>query len=273
MTLLPTQISHQEIIQRAENYILSATKAYTGRDWRAQRIVECEDPLIQVPPDRCMPYYHDVMGLAMASRDQYLRSRLLNAFIEANHYLPDDDPEDRYEIRLLDGWRSLRLQWELYWFYMKEYTLRGTAYEDRFHGHSPKMVCDNFLRLPEKVRDELHAANQVYVSLPNNDPARPSPHVTGGAADVWLFRNDDPVDLGVEFDDMTPRAAADHHMTERSTLTPDIVFNRCLLINAMGSAGFTIYPPEIWHFNMGNQMHSLVTCVDAQYSYIEPIRV
>jgi len=38
----------------------------------------------------------------------------------------------------------------------------------------------------------------------------------------------------------------------------------------MTKAGFSCYGPEIWHFNHGNQMDSLVKGGMAAYSYIEP---
>lgn len=46
--------------------------------------------------------------------------------------------------------------------------------------------------------------------------------------------------------------------------------NRNILIYSIVKAGFSCYGPELWHFNFGNQMDTLVSGKIARYSYIEP---
>ena len=92
-------------------------------------------------------------------------------------------------------------------------------------------------------------------------PKSPSPRATGGAVDVWLYKNEEPVNLGVSFDWMNEESGTFYHlkMKRRKFLNDKAVcLHRNILIYAMVKAGFSCYGPELWHFNYGNQMHSLV---------------
>ncbi len=133
----------------------------------------------------------------------------------------------------------------------------------------------HFESLPPETQATMIGANKTYVSLPSEDPLRPSPHATGGAVDVWLYDlSGQAVNLGVPFDWMQDEAGAFYHLKLRRNrfCGNDMAISkfRTLLLLAMSKAGFTCYGPEIWHFNYGNQMDALVKGGVAQYSYIEP---
>lgn|GEM_PF-2809147 len=81
------------------------------------------------------------------------------------------------------------------------------------------------------------------------------------------------IDLGVPFDWMDVEAGAFYHFKHRRKKFNDdrkVCQNRELLLSAMIKAGFTCYPPEIWHFNFGNQMDALVKGGHAIYSVTAP---
>jgi D-alanyl-D-alanine dipeptidase len=131
-----------------------------------------------------------------------------------------------------------------------------------------------FHSLDLEKQEELKQANRTYVSWPSTDPASPSPHFTGGSVDVWLYEDKTMADLGVPFDWMEENAGAFYHLrVDRQVFSDDegVCRRRTILLNAMLRAGFTAYPPEIWHFNYGNQMDAMVKGLsEACYSGTHP---
>jgi D-alanyl-D-alanine dipeptidase len=178
------------------------------------------------------------------------------------------------DLKVYDGWRSMTLQENLFWYYMKLYTSKKFGMHEEFDKLDAFQDIKNFFKsLPQSLKMQMDAANKVFVSWPSSDVLCPSPHATGGAVDVWLFKDDKPLDLGVPFDWMYENAGAFYHfklLREQFANDRNVCKHRNVLLLAMLKAGFTCYGPEIWHFNYGNQMDSLVTKKIAQYSYIEP---
>lgn len=108
-----------------------------------------------------------------------------------------------------------------------------------------------------------HVQVAMFQAVPDpNFVARPGPfarsHVAGRSVDVTLA---DPaaqcpaatqlanrgclVDMGTDFDDFTPRAAA----FATAGIGDAAVTNRMLLRQAMTAGGFAAYPAEWWHFD------------------------
>lgn len=257
-----TKIDLQKLADRTED-------AYAKGSWRELPIQECNEPLAQVTPALCHSFYSWEMNLT-TDRRIFLRKSVAEMFLEANRIISASG------IRLViyDGWRSVALQENLFWYYLKIFTAAKFNVQDHFSQTATNHeVKEAFLLLPLDLQEKLKEANRMYVSWPSSDPLRPSPHSTGGSIDVWPFRFGRPVDLGVPFDWMEDNAGAFYHLkTERLKFENDLAIcrNRELLLEAMVGAGFSCYPPEIWHFNFGNQMDSLVTGEIARYSYIEP---
>lgn len=225
--------------------------------------------LVLVPEEFSNPFYFKEMGLAENSR-QFLRSVVLDMFFEANARANAMG----FSLIVFDGWRSVKLQEDLFWHYMKVYTVPNFSLSASFkHATTPKEISRVFKKLSPKVQEEAREANRMYVSWPSKDPDAPSPHATGGAIDVWLFQENEPCDLGVHFDSMEDKAGVFHHLgsgVKDFKNSKQIHDNRNILIYCMSSVGFSCYPYEIWHFNYGNQMDALVKRNGAIYSYIEP---
>ncbi len=244
-------------------------EAYSRGSWRGLPIQECGEPLVLVPSDFTHPYYSVDMGLT-DDRRVFLRKTVFQMFLTAHEIVK----RTGLSLVIYDGWRSVELQENLFWYYLKLFTAPRFGLEDIFSRTKTSLeIKETFLKLPAEVREKAREANCTYVSWPSVDPSKPSPHITGGSIDVWLQNQTGADYLGVPFDWMEESAGAFYHLKkERSQFKDDykVCRNREVLLTAMIEAGFSCLPSEIWHFNHGNQMDSLVTGQIARYSYVEP---
>lgn len=243
--------------------------AYKYGDWKNIPIKECGEELIQVPEEIAFPFYAKVMKLTEDKRI-FLRKTTLEMTLEAREYLH----KMNYDLRVYDGWRSIELQENLFWHYMREFTAKQFGKYQEVKNLSSLEMKAYFENFPPELRSAMIGANRTYVSLPSKNVLCPSPHSTGGSVDVWLFKNNEAENLGVPFDWMEKNAGAFYHLKiKRDCFNGNdwiICQNRNRLLSVMIKAGFTCYGPEIWHFNYGNQMDALVKRCHAIYSYVEP---
>lgn len=238
------------------------------RDWREEPISENCEPLVEVPKEHCYPYYHSVMKLTEESRI-FLRRSVCDRFLSAHKLLLLAG----YDLMLYDGWHSVELQERLFYHYMRQFTIPFLGLGDEFPAGDWKETKRVFEMLGPNEQLRIHAENRKYVSIPSKDPACPSPHATGAAADVWVWQDGVPLDLGCKFDELTERAGAFYHLSgDRPKFENEerVCMLRSMLLQAMCQSNFSAYPYEIWHFNSGNQMDAAVRGAPAQYSYIEP---
>lgn len=254
----------------AQRIRLKTLLLYRNANWRSIPIRECNEPLVLVPPELCHPYYSRSMRIVEDDRI-FLRAGVLDRFLQARKILS----RLGYDLIVYDGWRSIELQENLFWFYLQKFTIKHFDLEKAFAPAScPREVKGIFHTLPNDLQTVLREANRTYVSWPSSDPECPSPHATGGAIDVWLHAEGAPLSLGVPYDWMEENAGAFYHLKlQRSSYAGNdklIGQRRNHLLYAMDHAGFSSYGPEIWHFNFGNQMDSLVRRKPAIYSYIAP---
>ena len=209
------------------------------------------------------------MGL-VDDRRVFLRKTVFQMFLIAHAAVKN------FGLNLIvyDGWRSVELQENLFWYYLKLFTAPKFGLEDIFSKTRKNLeVKKVFLGLSAEVQEKLRKANCTYVSWPSVDLTKPSPHATGGSIDVWLQDETGTDHLGVPFDWIEEYAGAFYHLKEvrpQFEKESDVCMKREILLTSMIEAGFSCLPSEIWHYNYGNQMDSLVTGRVAQYSYIEP---
>lgn len=85
------------------------------------------------------------------------------------------------------------------------------------------------------------------------------PHNSGGAVDLTLAFNGTPLDMGTEFDEVSPfsETVAFEKPWNKSTPFSEerwraICENRRLLFNTMKSVGFVNYVEEWWHYDLGD---------------------
>ncbi len=128
--------------------------AYRGGDWRRLPIIECGEKLVQVPMQDCHPYYAREMKLSSDER-VFLREGTLERFRRAQNKVRVQG----YDLKVYDGWRSVQLQENLFWFYLREFTAAKFGMSQHFKLLSTDQVCDAFNKLPEATRSSLREAN------------------------------------------------------------------------------------------------------------------
>jgi D-alanyl-D-alanine dipeptidase len=159
------------------------------------------------------PYFH--LGWEAARPGAFVRSGVAERLAAVADSLPDG-----FGLAILDAWRPLELQAEIF----------EAAYADT----------------------SLPAG---FVSVPSVDPATPPPHLTGGCVDVTLTWQHQPLALGSAFDDFTEDAR-----TTAYEDTPGRVRQlRRLLYWAMRDQGFIVIDCEWWHFEIGTRRWAALT--------------
>ncbi len=160
-------------------------------------------------------------GFVNAASDAFVRSAVLERLVAAAESLPDG-----FGLVVLDAWRPLALQAEMY----------EAAYAD----------------------SSLPAG---FVSAPSTDPSTPPPHLTGGTVDVSLTWRGHPLALGSGFDEFTERAR-----TAAYESSPGRVRQlRRLLYSVMRTQGFVVLDCEWWHFELGTRRWATITGTSPWY--------
>ncbi len=159
------------------------------------------------------PYFH--VGWEQARPGAFVRSGIAERLARVAEGLPDG-----FGLAVLDAWRPLELQAEIY----------DAAYADP--------------SLPEG-----------FVSRPSADPTTPPPHLTGGCLDVTLTWQGRPLALGSAFDDFTDEARAAAYEDSPGRVRQ----LRRLLYWAMQTEGFVVIDCEWWHFELGTRRWAALT--------------
>ncbi len=177
------------------------------------------------------------LGFENAIDKAYVRRSVFERLQKALEYLPL-----AYCIKILDAWRPLGLQKEL------------------FEKYSENIVKQFNLANMNKEEQDKFISKFVAMPGPDDVPA----HTTGGAIDIMLVRNDETeVDMGVGFDEFSDRTYSNSYERireqEDSIENAQIRMNRRILYNCMTMAGFTNLPSEIWHYDFGNRNWAFYT--------------
>lgn len=106
------------------------------------------------------PYWRSDRKLEDALMTQFVRSDVAQGLRHAQSRLPAG-----HYLIVLDSYRTLQVQRALY---------------DHYHGTLAQ-------RQPDWTAEQLRTETQKYVSIPSDDPTRPSPHNTGGSVDLAIF--------------------------------------------------------------------------------------
>lgn len=188
-----------------------------------------DEDLVQIEHRRirCLsPYWH--AGWPSARPDTLARQGTAQRLYTAADGLPD-----RFGFAVLDAWRPLDLQREIY----------VSAYAD------PTLPAG-------------------FVSVPSEDDATPPPHLTGGTVDVTLTFDGHALRLGTDFDDFSTAALADG-LEDRPGLERDL---RRLLYHSMRRVGFVVIDCEWWHFEYGTRRWAALTGQEPIYGPARPDR-
>lgn len=222
--------------------------------WKTLPIKDNDEPLLDVQQAGILtdsiyaaestdsPYID--RGLAGSTLTLFAREEVVSRLASANSLLPQD-----MGLVVMDAWRSFLVQKSLF----------DTYYQSLEQLH------------PDWNEAELLRETQNYVSYPSLDPTRPSPHNTGGAVDVLIYKLPQGLsrdkldkmqvlslanllDIGVPFDHGGEESAVRHFEEYDGQNAETYRQNRRLLYWIMKLSGFAALPSEIWHYNFGNQM-------------------
>ncbi|MGB1236921.1 MAG: M15 family metallopeptidase [Pseudomonadales bacterium] len=177
------------------------------------------------PALKVYPIYHH-LGIAGALTDCPVREGVYRRLLRAAQALPAS-----YQLVILDGWRPVQLQCQLF-----------------------ESLCEVLAKaLPQLSEEQLEARARSFVSPPSEDPASPSPHLTGGAVDVTLADEQGVLlDMGSAFDEVTERSSTAYY--EGAERSAEVRERRRILYWTMHSAGFSNLPSEWWHYDYGDQL-------------------
>ena len=174
----------------------------------------------------------------------YLRVGAAQRLAEAAGALPAG-----WRFVVYDGWRPVAVQQALY-----------AGYQALLRQQHPDWTA--------AVLDE---ATRRYVALPSTDPARPSPHLTGGTVDLSLLdAAGRPVEMGTAFDAFEPAAHTiyfERQLAKQGTLPPHdqaALHHRRLLYHTLTRAGFTNYPEEWWHYEHGRSRYGPILSLEGR---------
>lgn len=205
-----------------------------------EAMVQVRHPRIRV----LSAYWHS--GWESAEPGAHLRSGVLERLVRVAEGLEDD-----FGLAVLDGWRSMTLQRELYEAAYQGATYQGATYPGATYPGAAYYGTSGESTVPSRG----------FVSEPISDPLAPAPHLTGGAVDVTLTWRGVPLALGTGFDDFSPAAAPDA-FEDVDGMTRDL---RRLLTQSMSAEGFTQDALEWWHFEYGTRRWAMITGCDPLY--------
>lgn len=252
------------------------TKAVSAADYhyvpffRSHRLAN--EPLVRVEKYglRTSPYYSRSDGLNFpyarkihgALRRIYLRESVAKRLCHVNDLLRSYS----VELCLLDGYRSVVLQKEIWDFYF--------SWAQRRHPNWSVVRLTRFVT--------QFASDPRCFDL--NDPSTWPTHATGGAVDLTLAAKEtgEFIFMGGIFDDPSTVSATryfEQYHIERYSASETVALQyRRLLYHAMAHYGFQNYPAEWWHFDWGTQMWAHLSMIagrnsvrrKAIFGYIEP---
>lgn len=221
----------------------------SNNGWKEVPIEECGEPLVMLndlDPDLIVviPEYFQ-KKIENASEQQYFREGNAKKLLEAATFLQRIHPT--YRLAIADAWRPLEVQQSLFDGFARNIKEEHPDWSD------------------EKVKTEA----QTYVSIPSADPAKPSPHNTGGAVDLYIIDGENEVPMGGPFDAFGEISRTNFY--EDAVTEQEIEWrnNRRLLNHVMSQAGFINYPEEWWHFDYGNQFWAKLAGQKAIYGAVK----
>lgn len=223
---------------------LSPIPAPPPEDWdRVPPPIECGEPLVD--PTRLSPKItygaaYLQQGLPGAAETCLVRREVARRLVEAANRLPEG-----CTIHIFDSLRSLTVQKALY---------------DQFYTVAAK-------EHPNATPAELEAIIDEFVAIPVKRLDRPSPHATGGAVDLTLCKDGQPLDMGTGFDDFSPLANTDALEKDCPPGLENARKNRRILYHLMTSVGLVNYASEWWHFAYGERQWAVRTGATPIYGF------
>ncbi|MFH1565559.1 MAG: M15 family metallopeptidase [bacterium] len=202
---------------------------------KKNEIKECNEPLVCLSDEDFVLYPEYFIKEGWGEEEMRLRESVLEQLKEAQKLLPEG-----YKFKILDAYRSIDTQQQIY-----------DSYKDDLKKENPALKGE-----------KLEQATQKFVSFPKLDKKSPPPHNTGAAVDLTIVdERGKELDMGTTFDHFGEEAAPDYFAYPENwqgsniTNIDEIKENRRLLSEVMSKTGFSVYPTEWWHWELGTQLN------------------
>ncbi|MGE5467129.1 MAG: M15 family metallopeptidase [Ignavibacteria bacterium] len=222
--------------------------------YRSVPIAECHEPLVGIPAGLFAftdPHPYAALGAPYGGASPWmLRRSVLDALIAAQDRLGVLAPG--WRLKLFDAYRPVAVQAFMVWREFRQQAARVGRSLDAFGSPDELAAADPALYA------SLAATVFTFWGVPSDDPRTPPPHSTGAAIDLTLEdAAGREADMGCPIDETSERAYPDHFTQAQEAEVRAIHARRCLLNDAMASAGFSRHINEWWHFSLGDQMAAL----------------
>lgn len=193
-----------------------------------EKVNFCDSEFIEIETNEYLDVemQYPLLGMKNAEARCLLRKQVYDLLIEASKLLPKG-----YKLKILDAWRPLALQRELYSVYLERII--------------------KYFKLDGCTEEQRKAFIKKYVSEPVENEKIPPVHTTGGAVDLTVTdKEGNDLDMGTKFDDFTDKANTSYFEKANDSIIRE---NRRLLYKIMTDVGFTNLPSEWWHYDYGDR--------------------
>ncbi|MFF0158489.1 M15 family metallopeptidase [Streptomyces sp. NPDC005263] len=203
----------------------------------AVALTECGEPLVDL--SQCAALRIDHRQADPDGHYRHVRAGVRRRLLAAQRTLPTG-----VHFLVVEGYRSPELQRR----YFEEYT---TTLRAARPGLSPS---------------DLRELASAYIS-----PPEVAPHVSGGAVDLTLCRDDGTeLPLGTEVN-ATPEESGGACRTAAPWIGTEARANRLVMERALTAVGFVNYPTEWWHWSYGERYWAVLRKVPAsRYGPVAP---
>ncbi len=190
------------------------------------------------------------MKLAGTANEMFTRESVFLKLQEALSLVPSE-----YSFLIFDAFRTKETQKAIFDVIYLE--------QQKLHPDYP----------PEKIKE----ITLQFVADPS-DPTRfpVLPHNSGGAIDLTLAKEGVRLDLGTQFDEVSPLSATDFFEQDYSSehglsqqKWHEVRDNRRLLFNCLKQVGFSNYHEEWWHYDLGTCFWKKALNVEWMYDALE----
>jgi zinc D-Ala-D-Ala dipeptidase len=194
-----------------------AADAVSYEELRRVPVTPCKETLVKIPqtPNLYSKQFGDDM-LPITGNVVYVRQNAARRLVTASKLLATQDP--RLSLQVVYGYRALSIQQRLY-----------RKFETELSGQFSST--------------ELREAVHRLIASPDV-----AGHPTGGAVDIQILRDDQPLDFGTKIWDFAPDS-----FTYSPFVSQLATSNRLMLRDVMMRAGFAPFDGEWWHFSYGDK--------------------
>jgi len=200
-----------------EIYRLLETNMLGYLDYVEMPLQDNQEAMVPIPLNEHLKARQiDLQMMPYTGHQIFVRQTVLNKLLEVSNLLALEDP--KLQLEVVYGYRTLEIQKQLFEKYSCEFMEKysGTALLEAVH---------KYIAVPEVAG-----------------------HPTGGAVDVQLIKNGQPLNFGTAIWEFV-----DDALTFSPFIGKEAWHNRQLLRRLMIQVGFAPFDGEWWHFSFGDK--------------------